>query len=53
MLDEEIKRIKTLMVIKEQESLDLPSYMDSTYLKTPEQAGIGEEEQKRRTNIWT
>jgi len=44
MLNEEIKRIKTLMVIKEQESLDLPSYMDSTYLKTPEQAGIGEEE---------
>ena len=48
MINEEIKRIKSLMVIKEQniddESLDLSSYMDSTYLKTPEQAGIGEEE---------
>ena len=36
------------MVIKEQDtddkSLDLTSYMDSTYLKTSEQAGIGDEE---------
>ena len=36
------------MAIKEQSvddtSLDLSSYMDSTYLQTPEQAGLGEEE---------
>tara|TARA_R110000787_G_scaffold161479_7_gene274874 strand:+ start:4497 stop:5303 length:807 start_codon:yes stop_codon:yes gene_type:complete len=44
MLNEEIKRIKSLMVIKEQEEDNLSSYLDSTYLKTPEQAGIGEEE---------
>lgn len=44
MLNEQIKRIKDLMLLKEQEERDLSSYMDSTYLKTPEQAGIGEEE---------
>ena len=42
MLIEQIKRIKGLMLLKEQQ--ELSSYMDSTYLKTPEQAGIGEEE---------
>jgi len=44
MLNEQIKRIQDLMLIREQEELDLGSYLDSTYLKTPEQAGIGEEE---------
>lgn len=32
------------MIIREQEEMNLSSYLDSTYLKTPEQAGIGEEE---------
>ena len=44
MLIEQIKRIKDLMLLKEQVEMDLAPYMDSTYLKTPEQAGIGEEE---------
>jgi len=44
MLNEQIKRIKNLMLLKEQEDNNLSSYMDSTYLKTPEQAGIDEEE---------
>jgi deoxyribose-phosphate aldolase len=44
MLNEQIKRIQNLMLIKEQMDGDLGSYLDSTYLKTPEQAGIGEEE---------
>tara|TARA_R110001599_G_scaffold170415_1_gene360568 strand:- start:921 stop:1727 length:807 start_codon:yes stop_codon:yes gene_type:complete len=44
MLNEQIKRIKNLMLLKEQEENNLSSYMDSTYLKTPEQAGIDEEE---------
>ena len=45
MLIEQIKRIRDLMLIKEQdEQQELSSYLDSTYLKTPEQAGIGEEE---------
>jgi deoxyribose-phosphate aldolase len=48
MINEEIKRIKSLMVIKEQDiedtSVDLSSYMDSTYLKTADQAGISDEE---------
>jgi deoxyribose-phosphate aldolase len=41
-LKEEIKKIKDLMSINEEEGMG--QYMDSTYLKTPEQAGIGEEE---------
>ena len=41
MIKEEITRIKNLMSINEE---DVGRYMDSTYLKTPEQAGIGEEE---------
>jgi deoxyribose-phosphate aldolase len=40
-LKEEIKKIKGLMTINEG---DVGGYMESTYLKTPEQAGIGEEE---------
>tara|TARA_R110001583_G_scaffold78667_1_gene213028 strand:+ start:39155 stop:39964 length:810 start_codon:yes stop_codon:yes gene_type:complete len=42
MLNEQIKRIKKLMLVKEDTSIDLSRYMDSTYLKTPEQAGIDE-----------
>jgi len=42
-LKEEINRIKELLFIKEEDE-GLGKYMDSTYLKTPEQAGIGEEE---------
>ena len=42
-LNEEINRIKELLFIKENEE-GLGKYMDSTYLKTPEQAGIDEEE---------
>jgi deoxyribose-phosphate aldolase len=42
-LKEEINRIKELIFIKEEDE-GLGKYMDSTYLKTPEQAGIGEEE---------
>ena len=44
MINEQIKRIKDLMLIREQVDTNLASYLDSTYLKTPEQAGIGEEE---------
>ena len=40
-LKEEIKKIKGLITINED---NVGGYMDSTYLKTPEQAGIGEEE---------
>ena len=42
-LKEEINRIKELLFIKEEDE-GLGKYMDSTYLKTSEQAGIGEEE---------
>ena len=42
-LKEEISRIKELLFIKEEDD-GFGKYMDSTYLKTPEQAGIGEEE---------
>ena len=42
-LKEEITRIKELLFIKEEDE-GLGKYMDSTYLKTSEQAGIGEEE---------
>ena len=38
-LKEEISRINELIFIKESEE-GLGKYMDSTYLKTPEQAGI-------------
>jgi len=44
MITEQIKRIKDLMLIKEQVDDNLAPYLDSTYLKTPEQAGIDEEE---------
>ena len=44
MLNEQIKRMKNLMLLNEQDDGGLSNYMDSTYLKTPEQAGIGEEE---------
>ena len=44
MLNEQIKRMKNLMLLNEQDDGALSNYMDSTYLKTPEQAGIGEEE---------
>ena len=39
---ENINRINQLMKLTEEESIG--NYIDSTYLKTPEQAGIGEEE---------
>ena len=42
-LKEEISRINELMSTTEEDE-GLGKYMDSTYLKTPEQAGIGEEE---------
>ena len=42
MIKEEITRIKNLMTISEE--LEMGPYMDSTYLKTPEQAGIDEYE---------
>ena len=42
-LKEEINRIKELLFIKEEDE-GLGKYMDSTYLKTSEQAGVGEEE---------
>ena len=41
MIKEEISRIRDIMSINED---DVGRYMDSTYLKTPEQAGIDEEE---------
>jgi len=41
-LKEDIERINQLMNIVEES--DIGVYIDSTYLKTPEQAGIGEEE---------
>jgi deoxyribose-phosphate aldolase len=41
-LKEDIERINQLMNIVEES--DIGDYIDSTYLKTPEQAGIGEEE---------
>ena len=47
MLNEQIKRIKDLMLIKEQDDVDLSRYLDSTYLKTPEQAGVNEFETDR------
>jgi|TARA_R110000751_G_scaffold79904_2_gene161099 deoxyribose-phosphate aldolase len=42
-LKEEISRIKELLFIKEEDE-GFGKYMDSTYLKTPEQAGVDEEE---------
>ena len=42
LLKEEIIRIKELMFIKEEQ--DLGSYMDSTYLKTSDEANISDEE---------
>jgi deoxyribose-phosphate aldolase len=42
MIKEEINRIKNLMLVNEEN--EMGQYMDSTYLKTSEQAGIGEEE---------
>ena len=42
-LKEEIGRIKELLFIKEEDE-GFGKYMDSTYLKTPEQAGINKEE---------
>mgnify|MGYP003657825218 CR=1 FL=1 len=42
-LKEEISRINELIFIKESEE-GLGKYMDSTYLKTPDQAGISDEE---------
>ena len=47
MLNEEINRIKSLMFINEQEDVNLSRYIDSTYLKTPEQAGVDEFETDR------
>ena len=47
MLSEQINRIKDLMLIKEQEDVNLSRYIDSTYLKTPEQAGVDEIETDR------
>jgi len=47
MLNEQIKRIKNLMLLKEQDEDSLSRYMDSTYLKTPEQAGVDESESDR------
>lgn len=41
-IKEEVKRINNLISIKEEDSMG--HYMDSTYLKTPEQAGIGVDE---------
>ena len=41
-LKEEITKIKGLMSINEEDTLG--KYMDSTYLKTAEQSGVGEEE---------
>ena len=41
-LKEDIERINQLMNLVEES--DIGNYIDSTYLKTPEQAGIGEEE---------
>jgi len=41
-LKESIQRINQLMNLVEES--DIGDYIDSTYLKTPEQAGIGEEE---------
>ena len=42
MIKEEINRIKNLMLVNEEN--EMGQYMDSTYLKTSEQAGIGDEE---------
>ena len=42
MITEDIKRINELMRLSEDENMG--GYIDSTYLKTPEQAGIDEEE---------
>ena len=42
-LKEEISRIKELLFIKEEDE-GFGKYMDSTYLKTPEQAGISDDE---------
>ena len=42
-LKEEISRIRELLFIKEEDE-GFGKYMDSTYLKTPEQAGIDKEE---------
>ena len=41
-IKEDIKRINQLIRLTEND--DVGQYIDSTYLKTPEQAGIGEEE---------
>jgi len=43
LITEDIKRINELINILEY-SDDIEDYIDSTYLKTPEQAGIGQEE---------
>ena len=42
LLKEEILRIQKLMSIKEEQ--ELGGYMDSTYLKTSDEAGISDEE---------
>jgi len=42
LIREDINRINQLMRLTEEDNIG--SYIDSTYLKTPEQAGIGEEE---------
>jgi len=43
LIKEDIRRIKELIFIKENKE-DLGKYMDSTYLKTSDQAGISDEE---------
>ena len=47
MLKEQINKMKKLMLVEQDTVVQLPRYMDSTYLKTPEQAGIDEFETDR------
>ena len=47
MLKEQINKMKKLMLIEQDTTVELSRYMDSTYLKTPEQAGVDEFETDR------
>ena len=47
MITEDIKRIKELILLTEDDSNDVGKYIDSTYLKTSEQAGISDDETTR------
>ena len=47
MITEDIKRIKELIRLTEDDSNDVGKYIDSTYLKTSEQLGISDDETTR------